>query len=92
MRAIAAEFARTGPTANAVCPGFTNSEITSRSVRRIAEQTGRSADEAAAAIERFDPQNRLVEPVELARAVPWLRQPESRAFTDLALPGAGGEA
>jgi NAD(P)-dependent dehydrogenase (short-subunit alcohol dehydrogenase family) len=91
MRALAAEFARTELTANAICPGFTDTPIVARSAKRIAEKDDRGEEEALAALKRFNPQNRLVLPEEVARAVVWLADPASRSLTGLALPVAGGE-
>lgn len=91
MRALGTEFARTGMTTNAVCPGFTDTAIAGAAAGRIAEQTGRSREDAAAAIKRFNPQNRLISPEEVARAVVYLCDPGSAAVNGVALPVAGGE-
>jgi NAD(P)-dependent dehydrogenase (short-subunit alcohol dehydrogenase family) len=91
MRALAAEFARTRLTANAVCPGFTDTAIVDSAAERIEVRTGRSEAEARAALARFNPQNRLVAPEEVAEAVLFLCLPESRGITGRALPVDGGE-
>jgi NAD(P)-dependent dehydrogenase (short-subunit alcohol dehydrogenase family) len=91
IRAIAAEFARTGLTANAVCPGFTDTAILSESVARIRTRTGRSEDQARSALAAFNPQQRLVEPAEVASAVAWLCLPQSRSVNGQAVAVAGGE-
>jgi NAD(P)-dependent dehydrogenase (short-subunit alcohol dehydrogenase family) len=91
IRAIAAEFARTGLTANAVCPGFTDTAILSESVARIRTRTGRSEDQARSALAAFNPQQRLVEPEEVASAVAWLCLPQSRSVNGQAVAVAGGE-
>ncbi|MCB2100168.1 MAG: SDR family oxidoreductase [Rhodobacterales bacterium] len=90
-RALALEYARDGITVNAVCPGFTDTDMTRESVARIAETTGRSADQARQALESMNPQGRLVRPEDVAAAVAWLCRPEAGAVTGLALPVAGGE-
>ena len=90
-RALAAEFARTNLTANAVCPGFTDTDIVSAATDMIADQTGRGQSKARAALTRFNPQNRLVQPEEVARAVLYLCDPGSAAVNGVALPVAGGE-
>ena len=51
MRAVAAEVAGTGVTANAVCPSYVRTRMTERTLERISEQTGRSREEALAALE-----------------------------------------
>ena len=69
VRAAAAELAHTGVTVNAVCPGYVDSPMTDTTVAAIAERTGRSADDARAALERRQPIGRLIEPDEVAAAV-----------------------
>lgn len=90
-RALAAEYAHTGLTVNAVCPGFTDTSIVADSVRRIAERTGRSMDEARGELARFNPQGRLVTADEVADAVLWLCLPSSRSINGQAIAVAGGE-
>jgi len=90
-RALALELASSGVTVNAVCPGFTDTDLTAASIETIVTRTGRTPDEARAELARFNPQNRLVEPWEVARAVGWLALPASSAITGQALVVAGGE-
>lgn len=90
-RALAAELARTRVTVNAVCPGFTDTELVGEAVARITAKTGRSEEEARAELARFNPQGRLVAPEEVASAVVWLCLPESGSVTGQAIAVAGGE-
>ena len=90
-RALAAELAGTRITANAVCPGFTDTELVGEAVARITAKTGRSEEEARAELARFNPQGRLVAPEEVASAVVWLCLPESGSVTGQAIALAGGE-
>jgi len=90
-RALAAELARTNVTVNAVCPGFTDTEMVGEAVARIQAKTGRSGAEARAELARFNPQGRLVTPEEVAQAVLWLCLPQSGAITGQAIAVAGGE-
>lgn len=90
-RSLAIELATSGVTVNAVCPGFTDTDLTSTSIETIVARTGRTADDARAELARFNPQNRLIEPWEVARAVGWLALPESSAITGQTLVVAGGE-
>jgi len=90
-RALALETARTGVTVNAVCPGFTDTDLTRASIETIVARTGRDADAARAELTRHNPQGRLVEPDEVARAVGWLCLPGSAAITGQAIVVAGGE-
>ena len=83
MRAVAAEVAGTGVTANAVCPAFVRTDMTARSVERIVAATGRSEAEAA-------PLGRLLEPEEVAFAVAFLAAPEAGAINGQTLILDGG--
>jgi NAD(P)-dependent dehydrogenase (short-subunit alcohol dehydrogenase family) len=90
MRAVAAEVAGTGVTANAVCPAFVRTDMTARSVERIAASTGRSAEESEAALARSSPLGRLLEPEEVAFAVAFLAAPEAGAINGQTLILDGG--
>ena len=94
MRAVAAEVAGTGVTANAVCPAFVRTDMTSESVRRIVERTGRSESEAEAALAGASALGRLLEPDEVAFAVAFLAAPEAGAINGqtLILDGGGTHA
>lgn len=72
MRSAAAEVAGSGVTVNAVCPGYVRSDMTDRTIERIAASTGRSRAEALGILEHEQPLGRLVEPEEVADAVAWL--------------------
>ena len=90
-RALAAELASTHVTANAVCPGFTDTEMIAEAIDKIRSKTGRSAEEARAELMRANPQGRLIEPSEVANAVLWLCLPESKSINGQAIAVAGGE-
>jgi NAD(P)-dependent dehydrogenase (short-subunit alcohol dehydrogenase family) len=94
MRAVAAEVAGSGVTANAVCPGFVDTDMTQASVRRIAQATGRSEGEAQAAVAAMSPLGRLLAPAEVAFAVAFLAAPEAGAINGqtLVLDGGGIQA
>jgi NAD(P)-dependent dehydrogenase (short-subunit alcohol dehydrogenase family) len=90
-KALALEFAKTGVTVNAVCPGFTDTDIVATAVATISKASGRSADEALATFTSSNPQGRLVKPEEIAAAVVWLASEDAAAVNGIALPVAGGE-
>ena len=90
MRAVAAEVTGTGVTANAVCPSYVRTEMTSRSVARIVEVTDRSEEDAEAALIASSPLGRLLEPEEVAFAVAFLAAPEAEAINGQALVLDGG--
>jgi NAD(P)-dependent dehydrogenase (short-subunit alcohol dehydrogenase family) len=90
MRAVAAEVAGTGVTANAVCPAFVRTDMTRRSVARIVAATGRDEEEAEAALAAASPLGRLLEPEEVAFAVAFLAAPEAGAINGQTLVLDGG--
>jgi NAD(P)-dependent dehydrogenase (short-subunit alcohol dehydrogenase family) len=90
MRAVAAEVAGSGITANAVCPGYVDTPMTDTSVANIAKVSGRSPEEARAALERTTPLGRLVTPEEVAAAVAWLVSEEGAAVNGQAIVIDGG--
>lgn len=90
-RALALELARKNITVNAVCPGFTETELLQASLAHIVQKTGRSPDEARAELTKTNPQGRLVTPQEVAQAVLWLCLPGSAAINGQAIVVAGGE-
>jgi 3-hydroxybutyrate dehydrogenase len=91
-RALAAELASSAITVNAVCPGFTDTDLAAGAVAGIVAKTGRSADAARAELARFNPQGRLIEPREVANSVAWLCHPDSGSITGQSIIVAGGEA
>lgn len=90
-RALAVELAPRGVTANAVCPGFTETPLLEASIANITAKTGRSVDAARASLAAGNPQGRLITPEEVAATVAWLCQPSSGAVTGQAISISGGE-
>ena len=90
-RAVALEVATLGITVNAVCPGYTETDMASDAIAKIAERTKRTREEARAELEAHNPQHRLVRPEEVANAVAWLCLPGSEAITGQTIAVAGGE-
>jgi NAD(P)-dependent dehydrogenase (short-subunit alcohol dehydrogenase family) len=90
MRAVAAEVAGTGVTANAVCPAFVRTDMTATSMARISERTGRDEASAEAALAAASPLGRLLEPDEVAFAVAFLAAEEAVAINGQTLVLDGG--
>jgi len=90
-RALAREFASRAITVNAVCPGYTDTEIVREAVDNIRQRTGRSAAEALDALLAHNPQRRLIQPEEVANAVLWLCLPGSESVTGQCISISGGE-
>ncbi|TPQ47707.1 3-hydroxyacyl-CoA dehydrogenase [Prosthecomicrobium hirschii] len=91
VRALALEVARKGVTVNAVCPGFTETDLVAQSVATIVAKTGRSADEARAELAKSNPMGRLVTPEEVADAILWLAGQGAASINGQAIAVAGGE-
>lgn len=90
-RALALEVATKGVTVNAVCPGFTDTEIVAQSIARIVAKSGRSEAEARAELAKHNPQKRLIRPEEVAEAVLMLCAPGAGAINGQAIAVDGGE-
>jgi 3-hydroxybutyrate dehydrogenase len=90
-RALAVEFARTGVTVNAVCPGYTDTPMLDNAIQKIAAKTKRSADDARASLAASNPMGRLITPAEIAAAVGYLCLPAAGSVTGETLTIDGGE-
>jgi NAD(P)-dependent dehydrogenase (short-subunit alcohol dehydrogenase family) len=90
-RTLALELAASAVTVNAICPGFSRTELVERSIANIMEKTGRTEAEALAELVSHNPQKRLIEPQEVAALALWLCRPEAASITGQALVVAGGE-
>ena len=91
VRSLALELATTGVTVNAVCPGFTDTDLVAGSIDNIMKKTGRSREQAVAELSKHNPQGRLVTPAEVADAVLFLCGEGAGAITGQAIAVAGGE-
>ena len=90
-RALALEYATRNITVNAVCPGYTDTEMVKHAVDDIRAKTGRSESEVLAAITASNPQRRLITPAEVSHAVLWLCRPGTESVTGQSIVIAGGE-
>jgi NAD(P)-dependent dehydrogenase (short-subunit alcohol dehydrogenase family) len=88
-RSLAMECAGKGITVNAVCPGYTDTDIVQQAIENIVAATGRSREEALAELVKSNPQGRLVQPEEVADTIIWLCRQES--MNGQAIAVAGGE-
>jgi NAD(P)-dependent dehydrogenase (short-subunit alcohol dehydrogenase family) len=90
-RSVALEAAGKGVTVNAVCPGYTETDIVREAVANISGKTGMSPEQARAKLAERNPQGRLVQPAEVASAVQWLCLPQAGAINGQSIPVDGGE-
>jgi NAD(P)-dependent dehydrogenase (short-subunit alcohol dehydrogenase family) len=92
MRSLAAEYAKTSLTVNAVCPGYVDTPMTDQSVARVSEITGRSEDDSRAAITSMNASGRLVDPDAIGNVITMLCLPLSRDINGAAITIDGGTA
>ena len=91
VKSLALETARSGVTVNAVCPGYADTDMATASIDNVASKTGKSREDALAAMIKDNPQGRLIAPEEVAAAVLYLCGPGSDAVTGQPLMVNGGE-
>lgn len=91
VRSLALEVASSGITVNAVCPGFTDTDLVAASIDNIMSKTGRSREQAVAELAKHNPQGKLVTPSEVADCVLWLCGDGASAVIGQAIAVAGGE-
>jgi 3-hydroxybutyrate dehydrogenase len=89
-RSLAAEYAKTNLTVNAVCPGYVDTPMTDQSVARVSEITGRSEGDARSVITKMNASGRLVDPEAIANVVRMLCLPLSRDINGAAMTIDGG--
>lgn len=89
-RCLAAEVAASGVTVNAVCPGYVETEMVTRSIARIVAKTGTSEEKARASIVKVNPQGRILEADEVAFQVINLCDERARGVNGQTLVIDGG--
>jgi NAD(P)-dependent dehydrogenase (short-subunit alcohol dehydrogenase family) len=90
MRSLAAEYAKTNLTVNAVCPGYVDTPMTDQSVARVSQITGRSEGDARSAITNMNASGRLVDPQAIANIIAMLCLPLSRDINGATITIDGG--
>jgi 3-hydroxybutyrate dehydrogenase len=90
MRSLAAEYAKTNLTVNAVCPGYVDTPMTDQSVARVSEITGRSEEQARSAITNMNASGRLVHPDGIGTMILTLCLPQSQDVNGAAVTIDGG--
>jgi len=91
-RALALEHAKSGITVNALCPGYTDTDLVRQSIETVRAKTGSSAEAVLGQLTAANPQGRLVRPQEVAAAALWLASNEAAAVTGQAIAIDGGES
>ncbi|HRE22191.1 MAG TPA: SDR family NAD(P)-dependent oxidoreductase [Rhabdaerophilum sp.] len=91
VRSLALEVAGSGVTANAVSPGFTDTDLIGRAATAMAARGNISAEAAKAGFAVDNPRGRLIEPHEVAEAVLYLCGEGAGAVNGQSLLINGGE-
>jgi len=91
VRTLALELAKTGVTANAICPGFTDTQLVDDALDNIIAKTGRARDDALKALVKDNPMGRLIAPEEVASATLWLASDGAASVNGQAITIDGGE-
>ena len=89
-RSVAHEVANSGITANAICPGYVDTDMVSRGIEKITSRTGRSAEQALETLKSMSPQHRLVTVEEVAAVALLLASDDGRGITGQAINVDGG--
>jgi NAD(P)-dependent dehydrogenase (short-subunit alcohol dehydrogenase family) len=89
-RTLALEAVKKGITVNAICPGYTETDLVSEAIDSIAKTSGRDKENVKTEIENMSPMGRLVTPEEVAESAAWLCLPSSASITGQAIVIAGG--
>jgi NAD(P)-dependent dehydrogenase (short-subunit alcohol dehydrogenase family) len=90
-RSLALELARKGVTVNAVCPGFTETDIVRDSIANIVAKTGQTEAQAREALVAHNPQRKMIQAAEVAQAVMWLCSDAAASVNGQSIAVDGGE-
>ena len=90
-KTVALEYASTGITVNAVCPGYTATVIAEQALENLMQAKQLTRNQAQAILAAANPQGRLIQPEEVAETVRWLCQPSQKTHTGQVFPVCGAE-
>lgn len=90
-RALAVEYALKNVTVNAVCPGWTDTDMLKASAENISRATGRSHEEARETLAKMNPMAKLIHPEDVAQLCLFLASPSASTVTGAAWNMDAGE-
>ncbi len=91
-RALAVEYAHKKVTVNAVCPGWTDTDMLAASAQNISKATGRSEEEARETLAKMNPMGQLIRPEDVAQACLFLASDAAGTVTGATWTMDGGES
>ncbi len=91
-RSLAVEYAAKNVTVNAVCPGWTDTDMLAQSAQNISKATGRSVDQARDTLAQMNPMGRLIRPEDVAQLCLFLASDAASTVTGAAWAMDGGES
>ncbi len=91
-RSLAMEVAAQGITVNAICPGYTETDMALGAIQNITAKTGQSETEARAILNKMSPQNRMVTTEEVAALAVLLASDDGRGINAQAINVDGGSS
>jgi NAD(P)-dependent dehydrogenase (short-subunit alcohol dehydrogenase family) len=92
VRSVALDVARSGITCNAICPGFTETEMSETAITGLMQRFDVDRDKATAMVVAGNPMRRLIAPEEVAAAALYLASDSAASVNGHALSVSGGEA
>ena len=90
-RSLSREMATKGIPVNAVCSGYSDTEMAQQAIANIVTKTSRTEHEELAELTCHNAHKRLIRPSKLANSLAWLCLPGSEAITGRNVSVSGGE-
>jgi NAD(P)-dependent dehydrogenase (short-subunit alcohol dehydrogenase family) len=90
-RSLAIELAKKGITVNSICPSYIDTPMTERTIENITKLTNLNTEEAIQELVASNPQERLIQPSEVAEIISWLCKDSSNSINGQSISISGGE-
>jgi NAD(P)-dependent dehydrogenase (short-subunit alcohol dehydrogenase family) len=91
VRSVALDVAKSGVTCNAICPGFTDTDLTETAITGLMQRFDMPREKALNMVTSDNPQARLIDPGEVASTAIFLASAAASAINGHALSVSGGE-
>lgn len=91
VRSVALDVARRGITCNAICPGFTDTELAEGAISGLMQRFDIEREKAISMIVSGNPQRRMIDPAEVATTALFLASDQASSINGHALSVSGGE-